>query len=285
MAYLTLFDTNATIDISSKIMEKCVKKKRLYANSISFWEIMSHLAEDFIEIKQRLMKFKYLSIIEDSFASLQDSMGIVSEELSKRGSDKYIVAKLLENLHKSENIEQFYSSNILDDNGNSRIVRNVADRLNKYLTIEENRYKGFIKIVIADLKADPNIADNADNFFNYVQVFQKTLIDKLLIMGARKCAIHERAVNRSLLYNAFVIERALEYYHKGSNEVPGNDYEDSVITLGISLDKEWLFVTKDRAFRISFNKVIEMIQTKYGRGFGIKAVSTDEFKIANSLPT
>jgi hypothetical protein len=152
MSVKYLFDTSAVRGLSKKAIANLHDKEVLYASSVSFWEILTHLEEDFAFHRNELLKLRFFKILDDPHAYLDKIFLPNNFQLQNRSPDYDIINKMIWNLWNSKSIDAFYSANITDSKGYPRETKDCVPRAQEALLSHEKIYVGFIAKIIEGIR-------------------------------------------------------------------------------------------------------------------------------------
>src|SRR4029450_7205626 len=105
-------------------------RQQLLVSPYCFWEILSHLHEQdkFTYIKNILMNFQYVSVLNDPQAAAVAVLCLPPSQLHVRVPDNEIIYASLAALRDSNSLTEFYSKQIADRHGNVRPLSGYASR-------------------------------------------------------------------------------------------------------------------------------------------------------------
>jgi hypothetical protein len=268
-----LFDTSAVRGSSKKVIANLYDKVVLYVSSESFWEILTHLEEDFGFYRNELLKLRFFKILDDPHAYLDKIFLPNNFRLKNRSPDYDIIYKMIWNLWNSKSIDTFYSTKITDSKGYLRETKDCVPRAQDSLLNFKEEYVRFVGKIIDGLKKGliefPNhIEDYHERIMELIegQVIKYRQRDPL-VKNLRK-----RVISRFYIYFSYILHRALKYYESNTDikNIDKNDYVDSSICLHLRLQTSYRLVAEDKRLREALVKTIS----------SLKSLNNSKFKTA-----
>ena len=257
-----LLDTSAFRAISNQVLENLrLQNLGLYASPYVFWEVVCHLDENegFDRNKGRLMKFKYVEVLDDPRAEIETQLLPGDSELREHVTDGNLINAALAALQASNSLNAFYSAYIQDSRGRLRQISDCAINAQKALSEEEGKCIGFItKIIQAFSSGQVKLAKDKDHH-QAVLSLMEGCICKLKRRGASEVGLRQRIINDTYIYHSYIFHQALRYFTNGKTNLSPNDYEDGRICLHLKLNTPYRFVTDDKNLRASLDKTVALI--------------------------
>jgi hypothetical protein len=225
------------------------------------------------------MKFKYLQILDDPRAEIENPLLIDDSILQERVPDHDLIAASLAALRDSNSLSVFYSAYIRDSKGKLHQISDCAASVRKSLEEAEEKHIGFIRNIInalinKQIKIETDIEKHQailDLIEGWETVFKWR--------GASEIGLRERLINDTYLYWSYILHQALKYF-KNNNKIDLNDYEDGRICLHLKLNSFYYLITDDKGMQEAVNETILLLKRLDNSIFGttLQAANTAYLK-------
>lgn len=259
-----LLDTSSIRALKLSDLERCSKTTTFLASPFAFWELATHLADSgqFYRIKQNLMKFSHLSLLNEPTDDAEKRIGLI--RLSGGADDvgaSGIIRAALKVLSESHTLEEFYRCRIRDENGNLREIEGCVERIQNMLGEAEKNFSDFIGEV-KDLLASRKVVLVGHDDYHRGTL---ELIDGFWFQVKKRTdgsdASYLKVIRQSYFYYSYVMHRALEYVKNGREKPDPNDLEDAKLLLHLSLDDDIIVVTSDNGLATAVNRGLDTLKS------------------------
>jgi len=233
----------------------------LYASPYVFWELLSHLdeKEDFERYKGRLMKFKFVGVLDDPRAEFETPLLANDFEIQGRVPDTDLIEAALAALRKSKTLDTFYSSYIRDSKNSIHQITDCAANARKVLDEEEKRYIDFVKkIMQAFSSRQVNLETDRDRHQAILDIVEGYVV-RLKQRGASEAGLKAQIIHNTYIYYSYIFHRALKYFKNNKTNLFQNDYEDGYMCLHLKLDTPYCLVTNDGGTREALNETASLL--------------------------
>lgn len=233
-------------------------------SSYCFYELVCHLdTDDFARRKGIVLKCRETRILDDPCAEFDRHFGVDPRPTQEQVPAGSIIGCILDRLALSRSLSEFYAQNVLDGEGNARLLRDSVKRVNEILHQEELKFEAFVQGVIDVLQQGHIDLASDQSCNNAIMGLVHGQAEVLRQKGVSNPDISE-IDDMKYLYYGYVFERAVHYFSRGS-KIDHNDYEDASIIMHMRLTQPTVLVTNDK-------NTIEAIRKILGRltalGFG-----------------
>lgn len=263
MSTTYLFDTSAVRGASKKVIASLYDKEVLCVSSESFWEILTHLEEDFGFWRNELLKLRFFKILDDPHAYLDKIFLPNNSQLQNRSPDYDIIYKMICNLWNAKSIDSFYSANITDSKGYLRETKDCVPRAQETLLSHEKIYVGFIAEIIEGIrKGKVEIPNSNEDYHHKVM----SLIEGKIKQYKKRKTSHKNlrveVTNKFYIFFSYALNSALKYYNSKTDikDIDKNDYEDASICLHLELNTPFCLVAEDGNMRKTLLKTTSSLK-------------------------
>jgi hypothetical protein len=261
-----ILDTSALRGLRRDLIESVAAQGHSVSISpVTFWELMCHLDEDdFCRAKGRLMKCRAVHILEDPRVEVKVDVGAASIANESQSEDRLAIPRLLEELDRSDSLEQFYSRQA-PLRAASQTIGEISPRVRDLLD-------GFEKGFVAAVKGSAERLLKEYGFQQTLNLIPRQFVDEVALLarrlerGWRDAGMHDepkfgRILNRVFLARGYGLVRTQQYIRKAGPKqlivVDQNDTEDYFICFHLSCTSDRILVTDDRG---TLNAVCETIR-------------------------
>jgi hypothetical protein len=244
----------------------------LYGSPYSCWELLCHLdePEKFNKQKAELLKFQYIEILNNPQTTIERSLSIVTDNII---ADEELIKACLGALQSSSTLKEFYSSYILDSEGNHREISDVSNRVKSKLNELEIDYVNFISKLVKHLKTIQDLNDSQTHP-NLIYSLLAGEFEKLKQRQASSPILIQEVARNIWVYYGYIFYRAVHYV-QGGGSIDNNDYEDSNICKHLKTDSPFQFVTGDKGTIESLNHLVSVTQNVDSSLFKLSLVTHD----------
>ncbi len=270
MEHTYLLDTSALRGLPISTLRRFDPPAKI--SSYCFYELVSHLeADDFKQCKGIVLKCRETRILDDPCAEFDRHFGVGPGPIHDQVPAGSIIESILDLLARSRSLSEFYAQNVLDGEGNTRLLRDFVKRVNGILSQEELKFEEWVKKVV-DILQQGHIDLASDQSCN------NAIMD--LVHGQAEVLRQKGVTNPDIseiddmkyLYYGYVFEQAVHYFSRGGN-FDRNDYEDASIIMHMRLTQPTVLVTNDKNTIKAMRRVLGRLTSL---GFGNKyEVGTD----------
>jgi hypothetical protein len=259
-----LLDTSVFRFLPRQILEALhLKGYNLYASPFVFWELLTHLHEEggFVGYKARMMKFRFVDILDDPRALIESSVITNDTSAQQRVPDTELIEATLAALEASNSLESFYATLIEDSKGRTRQVADCAARSKEVLAGEEQRFVAFLQSIL-EVLASGRVAYKTDSERH--QAVLDLLEGQGIYLrrrGAGVADLRDWIIDNAYIHWACVFRLALKYFAARDAKPDMNDYEDARICLHLRLSGPFCLVTEDRTLRSVLQQIIDFLGT------------------------
>ena len=256
-----LLDTSAFKSLSSDELKQCnLEKLKIMISPYTFWELLCHSDEDWIQYKGNIYKCSRVQILDDPRAIIETDLKYQIDRLINRLPDNELIPGVLECLNESNSLDDFYKSNFIDSRGNKRLISEYSERVSKKLDKDAKEYFNFIEKIKIHLIQENYDMDSDKDCHSIIMSLTK--VDKIYKKNNSKQTkdLSTQIINKYYLYFAYIFERIKQLLQNGGAKPQRNDYEDSRICLHLSLNKSLKFITIDKGFSKSLINSIKRLE-------------------------
>lgn len=241
-----LLDTNAVRGIGLRGFKKLYGQGHveIYSSPFNFWEILSHLEEDFQCFKRHLLKFKYTKVLDDPKRTTQLVLFPRESGRVNKVPDHQIIQRVLKKLEGSASLGAFYSKYIKDPKG-TRKISDCSLKVKKELRRRENAFKQkgvgtFLRKLYS--KKIPVPEEEDYKTFDYL-IRDRPERGETTTYGEKTQEINKQVY----LFTSYTLQLAIKYFKSGNKvrHISRNDFEDAIITLHLNLDSDKRLISSD----------------------------------------
>jgi hypothetical protein len=249
-----ILDTSAFRAISGATLAAASQKTHLLVSPFCFWELLTHLEDEgqFDRVKGNLMKFRYVSVLDDPWASVEREVVLQGDKVLESPEDYDIIYATLAALRDSASVPQFYAKHIRDSRNQIREIGGCVSRVREVrdvLKAEERQFQEYvIKIMAVVRDGLVSLATSDDRHRGSLQIVDAWWI-QLGNRIDRSESVRERLEKRSYVFSSYVLHLAADYLKRGSTKIDKNDFEDAKFCQHLALDAEMTAVTRDGALQ------------------------------------
>ena len=244
-------DTSAFRAIPATKLAAFAPRERLWVSPFCFWELLKHLDNDegFARVKGRLMKFRYVSVLDhDPWAS--GALRVVSSDdpVHKRPTDSSLIYGMLAALRDSVTLTEFYAKYAKDDQGQVRQIDGWVARIKHVLVADEQRFQVYVAQIMSAVREESvsltSLEDRHQGTLDIVNARMIQLRDAVEDLPQAK----ERVIRQTYADSSYVLQLAADRLRRHADVMP-KDYEDAMSCLHLSLDQPIVAVTNDRLMK------------------------------------
>ena len=298
--YLKLIlDTSSLISIGGKHLEVASNKADICISPISIYELLCHIDEHeagedtFSRRKGNLLKCKILRVLDDPFAAHAVLVGARESVNPTRFEDKIVLPQLIENLNRSQNLEEFYLTEVQYPNGEYAPVKDVAEKCRNVWEEEKDIYEKNIEYFHKKLMDGIRIEDlekmQPHEFVKLAMGCAHKLAQDYKEDGIEDSNLVSKVFASIYLYSGYRLAKTKYYMMKAYKnrtkfQIDRNDTEDCYICLHLDLVENCIFVTDDKGTQNALKESLSCLeeisrQKSIPIPINIRIISSDEFRM------